>query len=340
MAGQVMTPPVTVELRNINQQLVTDEVRSVTLSLQANPTGGTLSGTLIRNTVAGVATFNNLSIDTPGTGYTLRALTTGLTDPEDQSGFFAIDPTHSAVLTPPIKVDQFGYLPSATKVAVLSNPQTGFNATDAYTPGTLLKVKTSPGGTTVYSAAPTAWNGGATHTQSGDQLWWFDFSSVTTPGTYIIADETHDLQSDVFTISGSVYNAVLTAAQRMLYYQRAGLAKTTAFAGANWTDSAAFLGTGQDTQARSVLDQGNAGTARDLQGGWVHGEDYGKYTLWGAQTVSALLTAYEQAPTLWTDTTGIPESGNGLPDLVDEVKWELELAAAYAGSDGGWVGLA
>ena len=324
IAGQTMSPPVTVELRNINNQLVTDEVKSVTLSLQQNPAGGTLSGTLIRSTVAGVATFNNLSINIPGTGYTLRALTTGLTDPEDQSDFFAIETPPPAALTPSIKVDQFGYLPTATKVAVLSNPQTGFNATDAYTPGNPLRVKTSPGGTTVFSAAATAWNAGATHGQSGDQLWWFDFSSVTTPGEYVIADDTNGIQSDVFAISGTVYQAVLTAAQRMFYYQRSGLAKTTAFAGANWTDTAAFLGTGQDTQARSVTDQGNAGTARDLQGGWFDAGDYNKYTLDAAHPVSDLLTAYQLAPTLWSDTANLPESGNGLPDIVDEAKWGLD----------------
>jgi hypothetical protein len=46
---------------------------NVTLAIAANPSTGTLSGTLSQAAVAGVATFANLSIDQNGTGYTLRA---------------------------------------------------------------------------------------------------------------------------------------------------------------------------------------------------------------------------------------------------------------------------
>ena len=325
VVNQVLSPPVTVEIRDAAHAIVPTATNSVTIALEQNPAGGTLTGTLVRNAVAGVATFNDLKVNTVGTGYTFRATTTGLPDNTDQSDFFAITASAPPVLPAPlIMVDQFGYLPTMTKVAVLANPITGFNAADAYTPGGTLTVKTSPGDSTVFTAAPTAWNAGATHTQSGDQLWWFDFSSVTTPGNYYIHDATNGLQSDVFAISGSVYNAVLTAAQRMFYYQRSGFAKAAPYTDAKWADGAAFLGTGQDTQARSVVDQGNAGTARDLRGGWFDAGDYNKYTVWGAQVVSDLLTAYQQAPSVWTDATNIPESGNGLPDIVDEAKWELD----------------
>src|SRR6202011_6170305 len=52
---------------------------SVTVAIGTNPSGGTLSGTLTRAAVSGVATFGNLSIDKPGIGYTLTAASTGLT---------------------------------------------------------------------------------------------------------------------------------------------------------------------------------------------------------------------------------------------------------------------
>ena len=45
----------------------------VTIALGNNPTGATLGGTLTVNTVKGVATFSNLSINQIGTGYTLVA---------------------------------------------------------------------------------------------------------------------------------------------------------------------------------------------------------------------------------------------------------------------------
>src|SRR6188472_1758475 len=45
-------------------------------------------------------------------------------------------------VTSRIQVDQFGYLPDGAKVAVLSDPQKGYNASDSYTPGATLEVKT------------------------------------------------------------------------------------------------------------------------------------------------------------------------------------------------------
>ncbi len=52
----------------------------ITLALDSNPGGSTLSGTLSATVIGGVATFSDLSLDNPGTGYTLRATASGLTD--------------------------------------------------------------------------------------------------------------------------------------------------------------------------------------------------------------------------------------------------------------------
>ena len=53
--------------------LTGDNTDQVTLSLGTNPSGGTLSGTLTQTVVNGIATFNNLSVNKAGTGYTLQA---------------------------------------------------------------------------------------------------------------------------------------------------------------------------------------------------------------------------------------------------------------------------
>ena len=50
----------------------------VTISLANNPGGSTLGGTLTATAVDGVATFTNLTLNQPGTGYTLQATATGL----------------------------------------------------------------------------------------------------------------------------------------------------------------------------------------------------------------------------------------------------------------------
>lgn len=73
-----MTPPVEVKVADANGNQTTN-TGSVTLAFGTNPAGATLSGTKTINAVSGIATFGNLVIDKPGTGYTLSASTAGLT---------------------------------------------------------------------------------------------------------------------------------------------------------------------------------------------------------------------------------------------------------------------
>ena len=148
-------------------------------------------------------------------------------------------------------LDQFGYRPEDTKVAVLVDPQTGFNAEDEYVPGSVLEVRTaSKDDETVFSGAPEVWNEGAVQENSGDKGWWFDFSNVTEPGSYYVYDVNKDVRSYEFEVAEDVYNDVLKTAVRMFYYNRANTAKEEPYADARWTDAESFLGPGQDTEAR------------------------------------------------------------------------------------------
>ena len=88
-AGQTISPAVTVEIVDQFGNVVTsDNSDTVTLTIGTNPGGGTLSGTLTVTVSGGIATFADLSIDLIGEGYTLRAMTTALTDAD--SGAFSI----------------------------------------------------------------------------------------------------------------------------------------------------------------------------------------------------------------------------------------------------------
>ena len=82
-------PPVQVEVVNAAGARVTAGSFSVTVGIGANPGGGTLSGTKTVSTVSGVADFSTLSIDQPGTGYTLVATSPGATSAT--SNAFSID---------------------------------------------------------------------------------------------------------------------------------------------------------------------------------------------------------------------------------------------------------
>src|SRR5262249_1880000 len=87
-AGQTLTAVTVAVVDQFGNILTGDNSDTVTLSLSANPGGGTLSGTLTVAVVNGVATFSDLSIDQAGDGYTLHAATGGLADAD--SAAFAI----------------------------------------------------------------------------------------------------------------------------------------------------------------------------------------------------------------------------------------------------------
>jgi hypothetical protein len=76
-----ISPPVQVQVRNTAGQLVASSTLPVTMAITSGTgaPGAALSGQVVVNAVNGVATFNNLRISQPGTGYTLTATAPGLT---------------------------------------------------------------------------------------------------------------------------------------------------------------------------------------------------------------------------------------------------------------------
>ncbi|MCC6410494.1 MAG: glycoside hydrolase family 9 protein [Saprospiraceae bacterium] len=230
--------------------------------------------------------------------------------------------------TPYIKIDQFGYLCNSKKVAVIVDPQTGYNSAESFNPGAganQYQVRRWTDDVPVFTSTLQIWGGGAIHTQSGDRGWWFDFSDVTTPGSYYVYDLTNNVGSYRFEIGTNVYDDVLKHAMRTYFYQRIGIAKTSAHSDPKWTDGPWYTGANQDGAARSRWDKTNPATARDLSGGWFDAGDPNKYTTFAQDVIIDLLEAYRMNPGVFADNYNIPESGNGLPDILDEVKWELDF---------------
>jgi len=236
-------------------------------------------------------------------------------------------------VSPFIHLDQFGYLPDRSKVAVISSPITGYNNASSYTPSDSLHVVRAVDDIPVHSAAISAWNSGAEHAQSGDKGWWGDFSAFTTEGEYYLLDPATGERSGNFVISDTVYASVLKVAGRMFYYNRCNTDKPAAFAG-DWSDGTNFVGALQDTECRYIYDQENAGLEKDLSGGWFDAGDYNKYVSFTHTTLHDLLSAYEENPNAFFDNWDIPESGNGIPDILDEIKWELDWLLKMANADG------
>ncbi|MBL4848653.1 MAG: hypothetical protein JKY65_24285, partial [Planctomycetes bacterium] len=116
-------PPVSVQIQDSLNALVAGATDLVTVSFANNPSGGTLSGTLTVPAVAGVATFNNLTINNAGTGYTLTFSASSLT----------------GVTSAPFNIDPV----TATNLAFLNQPAvtTGQNAQIAGAPAPSVRVQ-------------------------------------------------------------------------------------------------------------------------------------------------------------------------------------------------------
>lgn len=241
--------------------------------------------------------------------------------------------------SPYILVDQFGYRPDDSKIAVITQPEDGNSNIGSFSNSRYLsdtyQVISLDTGNIVYEASAVPWQDGNAHSQSGDHAAWFDFTQVQNPGKYIVKNAQLDDASSAFQIADNVYQDILVSATRMYFYQRSGFAKQIPFADSRWTDNAAFLGNGQDPEARFVNDKNNAALERDMRGGWFDAGDTNKYVTFAVQSIHQLLDAYIQNSTIWTDDFNIPESGNGIPDLLDEVRFELDWLQRMQDEDGG-----
>lgn len=238
-----------------------------------------------------------------------------------------------------IVVDQFGYRPNDRKVAVLRDPVEGFDAAESFEPGVNYAIVNASNDQVVFSGIPEVWNSGTMDTTSGDRAWWFDFSSVTEVGSYYVLDQDKNLKSYTFDIAEDVYDEVLKHAVRTFFYQRVGYAKELPFAEEGWTDAASHIGPLQDKNCRPYNDKNNSAKEKDLSGGWYDAGDYNKYTIWTSNYVYEMLQAYQENTNAWTDDYNLPESGNGIPDIIDEAKWGMDHLLKLQNADGSVIAL-
>lgn len=234
-----------------------------------------------------------------------------------------------------ILVDQFGYRPQDPKVAVIRSPRVGFDVARGFVPGRAdYEVRKASDDEVVLAGPLVPWNDGAVQDSSGDVGWWFDFSALSAPGRYYVFDPERRVRSAAFEIGPRVYHDLLRIVSRTYFYQRSAFDKKAPFADACWVDAAAYVGPGQDREARSVDHQDDASSARDLSGGWFDAGDTNQYVTEATRAVHPLLTAFESFPDGFGDDFGIPESGNGIPDLLDEVRWEIDWLKKMQRPDG------
>ena len=140
------------------------------------------------------------------------------------------------------------------------------------------------------------------------------FTDFKEEGSYFISTDVVG-ESYSFTIKEDAFKDVFDEACKKYYINRCGIALSENYAGDN-THSACH------TQAAHL--QEDPDTEIDVTGGWHMDEQAGRDTALGSNIAENLLLAYEMNPTAFTDEVGIPESGNGIPDILDEVKYEVD----------------
>jgi endoglucanase len=221
-----------------------------------------------------------------------------------------------------IKVNQVGFLPAAQKLAVVpAGTATRFAIVDTATGKQVLDGELGPS---------ASWDA------SGETVRLADFSPLHTSGTYRIkvaglAD------SAPFTIGPEAYRELDAAALRSYYFQRSGIALLPQFAGA-WARPAGHPDTQVLVHASAATAKRPAGTIISSPKGWYDAGDYNKYVVNSGITTYTLLAAYEHFPS-WFDKLRVklPESGNGLPDVLNEALWNLEWMASMQDPDDGGV---
>ncbi|WP_328473312.1 glycoside hydrolase family 9 protein [Actinoplanes sp. NBC_00393] len=204
-----------------------------------------------------------------------------------------------------VAINQVGHLPSGPKRATLVT-----DATEA------LAWQLADGSGRVVATGTSEPRG--TDVSCGQNVHTIDFGAHQQAGTgfTLSAD---GATSRPFAIGADLYRPLRADALKFFYCQRSGI------------EIRDDLRPGYGRPAGHLSDRDvpcapDAGDYRlDVRGGWYDAGDQGKYVVNGGITVWQLLHAFEHRRGLDDLALDLPESGNGVPDLLNEVRWELDF---------------
>lgn len=233
----------------------------------------------------------------------------------------SIAASSTAAVAGNIKLNQLGFLPESAKWAVVpAGVATSFTVINATTNAEVFSGSLS---------AAATWNA------SEESVKLADFSSVKTPGDYLLRVEGVN-DSYPFTIANDVYSALVAASIKAFYFNRNSAELLATHAGVfarplGHPDTQVLVHASAASAARP------AGTIISSPKGWYDAGDYNKYIVNSGIATYSLLAAYEHFPDIFNDQNlNIPESGNALPDLLNETLWNLEwMLSMQDPNDGG-----
>lgn len=244
-------------------------------------------------------------------------------------------PEEAAASRPRLQVNQLGYLPDGPKRATLitqeQNPvEWWLTAAD----GTMV----SRGWTRAAGIDPT----------SRRNVHIVDFSEVDAEGKGFRLHGSGE-KSRTFAIAPGIYRPLALDAVNYFYPVRSGVAVDGAIAGEAYARPAGHTASPAEGRinkgdrdvscmpaelaAEAYGEPWTCSYRLDVAGGWYDAGDHGKYVVTGGISAAQLMQAYERslhvegaAKDLYADgSLTLPETANGVPDILDEARWELEF---------------
>ncbi len=168
---------------------------------------------------------------------------------------------------------------------------------------------------------------------AGKEASLVDFSEIKTPGTYKIFIGDEEVGHPVI-ISDNAYEGVTKGSLKFFYFQRSSTALEEEYAG-EYARAAGHLDTAVRYHASTGHETSTDSTFNGSKG-WYDAGDYGKYIVNSGITTYTLLQLYQQNKDYFdTLKLNIPESNNDVPDILDEIRWNLDWMASMQDKDGG-----
>lgn len=227
----------------------------------------------------------------------------------------------NAQVTPGIRINHLGFYGAAPKTAAVVGA-----ATDDF-------YLVSP------SLADTAFRGklkaAALWEPSQETARLADFSAFTEAGQYVLAVPGLGVSAP-FPIGNRSHFELTRGVLRAYYYQRAGLALEAAHAG-KWARALGHPDRRVSVHSSAATPERPAETLIASPRGWYDAGDYNKYVVNSGISTYTLLALYSHFPAFFdTLNLNIPESGDRVPDLLDEVLWNLRwMLTMQDPNDGG-----
>jgi endoglucanase len=220
-----------------------------------------------------------------------------------------------------ILLNQVGYLPNSVKIALLRVKAEKFDVVEVNS------------GKVVFTGKPGPlkyWD------QSGDSVSVADFSTLTAPGKYQVCIKDASISSYVFEIGENVYSEIAKASLKAFYLNRSGMAITKEFGG-KWARPAGHPDTVVFVHSSAATAKRPEGFKISSPGGWYDAGDYNKYVVNSGISTYTLLLFCQLYPEYCKKLNCfIPESNNNIPDVLDELLYNLRwMLTMQDPNDGG-----